>query len=266
MSLHRFFLDDQVLSAEEGGSFALRLSDADAHHARVLRLAPGEHIAVVDAAGDCFECEVVRAGDDVVVSIASREGGVEPAFRLTLFQALVKGDKMETVVRHATEVGAGAFVPFSSSRCVSRPDGAKAARKRDRWAAIARSAAMQSGRCAVPEVAPVATFQGALERLGAFDAVVVFWEEAAFASTLHDALAHVEGVVGANVAVVVGPEGGLSEDEVASLLAANGAARVASLGPTILRAETAAVVGLALASYELGGMGVGPLWPAEGDA
>ena len=77
MSLHRFFLDDQVLSAEEGGSFALRLSDADAHHARVLRLAPGEHIAVVDAAGDCFECEVVRAGDDVVVSIASREGGVE---------------------------------------------------------------------------------------------------------------------------------------------------------------------------------------------
>ena len=83
---------------------------------------------------------------------------------------------METVVRHATEVGARAFVPFASSRSVVRLDASKAARKRDRWSSIARSAAMQSGRGLVPEVSDVKTFQQACEGLGVFDAVVVFWE------------------------------------------------------------------------------------------
>lgn len=265
MSLHRFFLDDQVLSSEGDRCFELRLDASDAHHARVLRLVPGEHIAVVDASGDYFECEVVDVRDGLVVSIASRAGASEPPFRLTLFQALAKGDKMETVARHATEVGMGAFAPFSSSRCVTRLDAAKAARRRDRWAAVAKSAAMQAGRGIVPEVLPVATLPEVAASLAAFDAVVVFWEEADFSCTLHDALAPARGLSGANVALVVGPEGGFDETEVDVLLASNDAACAASLGPNILRAETAAVVGCALASYELGGMGAEHAACAEGE-
>lgn len=255
MSLHHFFLDEQVLSMEEGRTFELHLSDEDLRHARVLRLSPGEHIAVVDGSGDYFECRVERMGDSLEASVASRLGCPEPSFRITLYQALAKGDKMESVVRHATEVGACAFVPFASSRSVVRLDAAKAARKRDRWSSIARSAAMQSGRGVVPEVSDVKTFRQACEGLGRFDAVVVFWEEASCEDTIASALARVKGMPDADVAVVVGPEGGLSEEEANALLASNPAARAASLGPSILRTETAGIVGCALVSYELGGMG-----------
>lgn len=265
MSLHRFFLDEQVLSAEEGSAFELRLSDEDLRHARVLRLSPGEHIAVVDASGDYFECKVERMGDSLVASVASRLGCPEPSFRITLYQALAKGDKMEAVVRHATEVGACAFVPFASSRSVVRLDASKAARKRDRWSSIARSAAMQSGRGLVPEVSDVNTFRQACEGLGRYDAVVVFWEEASCEDTIARALERVKDTPDADVAVVVGPEGGLSESEVEAVLASNKAASVASLGPSILRTETAGIVGCALVSYELGGMGGGPC-PTEGRA
>ncbi len=263
MSLHRFFLDDQVLSAEEGGSFALRLSDGDAHHARVLRLAPGEHIAVVDAAGDCFECEVARAGDDVVVSIASREGGVEPAFRLTLFQALVKGDKMETVIRHATEVGVAAFVPLACRRSVVKLDGKKAAAKTERWRAIAKSAAMQSGQARIPEVSEPMTVGEAASMLAEATAVLVCWEEAPGSASLREAIqgalaATRTPAADARIAVVVGPEGGLAEEEVRALLASNPRARLVTLGPSILRTETAGIVAPALALYELGAMGNGP--------
>ena len=266
MSLPRFFLDEQVLAGEGEGPFALRLSDDDARHARVLRLSPGEHIAVVDAESDYFECEVSSFDGPLVVTISSREGACEPPFEITLFQGLAKGDKVEDVVRHATEVGAGAFVPFSSSRAVAKLQGEKAERKRQRWQAVAKSAAMQSGRRAVPEVLPVASFKGACEALAAYDCVIVFWEQCEASRTLREALSCVRGLDAPRVAVVVGPEGGLSEEEVGLLLASNPCARLATLGPTILRTETAGVVGCALVSYELGGMGAQAAGCAEGAA
>lgn len=265
MSLHRFFLDEQVLSAESLPAFVLRLSEEDLRHARVLRLKPGEHIAVVDAANDYFECKVEGIGNALEVSISSRLGSSEPPFKIALYQALAKGDKMETVIRHATEVGASSFVPFATSRSVPKLDASKAARKRDRWASVARSAAMQSGRGLVPDVAPVKTFQQACESLSGFDAVVVFWEEAGLDDTIASALGRVKGVADARVAIVVGPEGGLSGDEVETMLGSNDAASVASLGANILRTETAGIVGSALVSYELGGMGGSPC-RIEGEA
>lgn len=257
--MHRFFLDEQAISRETGESFALRLSEADAQHARALRIKPGEHIAVVDASGDYFECEVASFDGQMRVKVASHGRAPAAGPRISLFQALAKGDKMDTVVRHATEVGADGFVPFSSSRCVVRLDAAKAAKRRERWAAVAKSAAMQAGRAHVPEVEAPAPLAEACERLGSFDAVVVFWEEADEACSIPAAL---EGAVQAgpeaSVAVVVGPEGGLAESEVDAVLASNPNARLASMGRSILRAETAGVVGVALVSYELGGMGNAP--------
>ena len=256
MSLQHFYLDEQVLADEVGGPFPLRLAADDAKHARVLRLAPGERIAVVDAARDYFACEIV-AFDGVlpVVRIAQRfeRAAAEPS--VVLVQGLAKGDKMETVIRHATELGVAAFVPLACERSVVRLDAKKAAAKADRWRAIAKSAAMQSGQPAVPDVREPAGLREACALLADADALLVCWEEAPGTSRLDAALdLALDGgraAQGARVAVVVGPEGGLAEREVEALLACNPRSSLVSLGPSILRTETAGIVAPALALYEL---------------
>lgn len=255
MSLPRFFLESQVLADESEGCFELSLSEDDLHHAKVLRLGPGEHIAVIDGASDYFECEVASFDDAMTVCIASRQDHSAERASIAVYQALAKGDKVDTVVRHATEVGATSFFPFSSSRTVVKLEGPKAAKRQERWQAIAKSAAMQSGRAVIPEVLPVMAFDEACASLYSFDCVIVFWEEAEVTETLKDALACVSGTESPHVAIVIGPEGGLTAEEVDALLSANAHAATSTLGPSILRTETAGIVGCALVSYELGGMG-----------
>ena len=256
MSLPRFFLENQVLAAETEAVFPLRLESDDAKHARVLRLAAGEHIAVIDADQDYFECEIVDFADELpLVSIARHEDASEAGPQVILLQGLAKGDKMETVIRHATELGVAAFVPLACERSVVRLDAKKAAAKADRWRAIAKSAAMQSGQPAVPDVREPAGLREACALLADADALLVCWEEAPGASRLDVALDRALGggraAQGARVAVVVGPEGGLAEREVEALLACNPRSSLVSLGPSILRTETAGIVAPALALYEL---------------
>lgn len=269
MSLHTFFLESQVLAAEGDHTFALRLSPDDLHHLRVLRLCEGEHVAIVDADSDYFECCIESlCGELPLVRICSRarDDGTRAAsaFSISLFQGMPKGDKLETAIRQGTEIGVDGFYPFISERSISRPDPARAKRKLARWEGIAKSAAMQSGRTSIPTVsAPLSVKEACLE-LEAFDAVVLFWEECPMSCTIADALSvgDVAGQVGSaaierpqRVAVVVGPEGGFSEDEMESLCASVPQARLCTLGETILRTETAAVVGCALVAYQLGGLG-----------
>lgn len=256
MSLQHFYLRDQVLADEREAAFPLRLDDGDAKHARVLRLAPGERIAVVDAALDYFACEIVAFDDALpVVRIAQRFERADAGPSVVLVQGLAKGDKMETVIRHATELGVSAFVPLACERSVVRLDAKKAAAKAGRWRAIAKSAAMQSGQPAVPEVREPAGLREACALLADADALLVCWEEAPGASRLDAALDRTLGggrtAQGARVAVVVGPEGGLAEREVEALLGCNPRASLVSLGPSILRTETAGIVAPALVLYEL---------------
>lgn len=261
MSLHQFFLDDQVLVDEDGAVFPLRLSPDDARHARVLRLRRGEHLAVIDAARDYFECEIVSFDDEVpLVRIARHVEAAEEGPCVVLVQGLAKGDKMETVIRHATEVGVDAFMPLACERSVVKLDAKKAESKRARWAAIAKSAAMQAGRLHVPEVCEIQTVKQACEFFRNATAVLVCWEEAPASASLREALGEALGRTGtlaadARVAIVVGPEGGLARAEVDAFLACNENARLVSLGPSILRTETAGIVAPALVLHELGGMG-----------
>lgn len=263
MSLPRFFLEQQVIAAEEEAVFPLRLAADDVRHARVLRLAPGEHIAVVDADSDYFECEIVSFDDSLpLVRIARHLEAPEEGPMVMLCQGLAKGDKMDDVVRHATEVGVSAFVPLVCERSVVKLDAKKAASRTERWRSIAKSAAMQAGRHRVPEVAEPATVAECASMLGGATAVVVCWEEAPstcrLADAVHGALAETRTpAADARIAVVVGPEGGLSQKEVDRLLAANPHASLVTLGPSILRTETAGVVAPALVLYELGGLGNG---------
>ncbi|MDO4443571.1 MAG: RsmE family RNA methyltransferase [Slackia sp.] len=260
MSLHHFFLDGQVLGCETEPCFPLRLSAADAKHARVLRLEPGEHIGVVDAARDYFECEVVSADGDIAVRIAQKLDAPEDNPTVVLVQGLAKGDKMDDIVRHATEVGIGAFVPLICSRSIVKLDAKKAAAKVQRWQAIAHSAAMQAGRRVEPEVCGPMTVAQAAEAFSEATAVLVCWEECPSTSTIAEALSKAFEACGvrdsrdARIVVVVGPEGGLSASEV-EMLTAGARAWPVTLGSSILRTETAGVVAPALVLYECGGMG-----------
>lgn len=263
MSLHHFFLDDQVIAEETQAEFALRLAADDRKHAKVLRLGAGEHISVVDAARDYFECEIVSADSgDIVVRIAQRLEAPADEPNVILVQGLAKGDKMDDIVRHATEIGIAGFVPLSCSRSVVKLDEKRKASKTQRWRAIAKSAAMQSGRLSVPEVCDPMTVSQAAAFLKSATAVLVCWEECPATSTIAGALASAFAECGvvdprdARIAVVVGPEGGLSAEEVDTLTEGSRAWPV-TLGPSILRTETAGVVAPALVMYECGGMGNG---------
>lgn len=262
MSLPRFFLEDQVLADEAEGVFPLRLADDDAKHARVLRLKPGEHIAVVDASLDYFECEIASFDDAVPLVRITRHGDApEGRPTVVLVQGLAKGDKMETIIRHATELGVSAFVPVAFKRSVLKLDAKRAASKTARWRAVAKSAAMQSGQPFVAEVHDVCTVGEACQLLADATAVLVCWEEAPSAACLPDALSRALAACAcpdpadARIAVVVGPEGGIADDEVERLLACNPRSSLVTLGPSILRTETAGVVAPALVLYELGGLG-----------
>ena len=256
MSLPHFFLEDQVLGKETQAEFALRLSADDAKHARVLRLNPGEHISVVDAEHDYFECEVVSFyKDELVVRIAQHLNAASRP-QVVLAQGLAKGDKMDTIVRHATELGITGFVPLLCERSIVKLDEKKTKSRMKRWNTLAKSAAMQSGQPVIPEIIPPLTLDELLVRFSGATAFIVCWEEAEISQTLAQALHRALDLCGmpakdARIVVVVGPEGGLSDSEVDMLLSRHKRSYAVSLGPTILRTETAGIVAPALVLYEL---------------
>lgn len=255
MSLPHFFLNKQVLASMPAPVFTLQLDSDDMKHAKVLRLAAGEHIAVVDATTDYFECEVVSfENGELSVSIAQKLSSHERP-EVVLVQGLAKGDKMDTIVRHATEVGIAEFVPMVSSRSVVKLDAKKSKARCDRWTSIAKSASMQSGRASKPIVHMPCSVAGAFDAVKDCDAVLVCWEEAKLSDTLAKAVSSCIAATGKDprslrIALVVGPEGGLTAQEVNRFLALPYAHSI-SLGPSILRTETAGIVAPALTLYEL---------------
>lgn len=246
MALHRFFADGPV--PVEG---ALPLDAPALHHLRdVLRLGAGDEVIVV---GDGVAWRVrLTAVGDVAEGERLDELRAPRLPRVTLAQGLAKGEKMDDVVRQATEIGAARIVPFAAERSVVKVDPAKAAARVERWRRIAAEAAQQSQRADVPVVGALVR---ASELVGvlAGSIVLVCWEDAPDAPGIAHALVRLAPPEDVEVAVVVGPEGGLTATEVQMLVA--GGATVVTLGPTILRTETAGVVASALAIHARGGLG-----------
>lgn len=259
MSLPRFFLESQVLDTEKNEEIDLRLTDDDLKHARALRLKPQEHIAVIDASMDYFECKIISFSNAIMkVSITTKQKADVSGPSVVLVQGIAKGAKMDSIIRHATELGVAAFIPFESARSIVKLDEKKALVRVERWREIAKSAAMQSGRSFVPEVSMPMKLNEVCAFVSSGAAVLICWEEEldmSLKTALHNALAqqsiHPED---ARIAIVVGPEGGLQEAEVKALCASNPYASTISLGRTILRTETAALIAPALALHELGGL------------
>ncbi len=250
MSRHRFFLTaDLCADGGAGQASVLRtlpLSEEDRHHAvSVLRVRAGEEIEAVDPAGGVWRMRVEHATRDELVAAPL---GYEPPAerrrpRVVLVQGVAKGDKMDAIVRQAVEVGADEIVPVLTERSVVKLDPQKRAERAARWQRIARSAAEQAHRTSVPAVREPVALDSVGRELCADEALVVLWEDEC-AKTLAEALAPSRGRADARVMLVVGPEGGLSRAEVDALRAAG--AVTATLGGTILRTETAAVVAVAL--------------------
>ncbi|HEY5540202.1 MAG TPA: 16S rRNA (uracil(1498)-N(3))-methyltransferase [Coriobacteriia bacterium] len=250
MSAHRFFLTAPLA---ENPAEPLPLTDADVHHAvDVLRLRVGEPLDVVAPDSRVWRMRVTGLGPNGVFAEALEEVIVAPLPHVTLFQGVAKGDKMDDIVRQAVEIGVEGIVPVLTARSVVQLDARKSAQRAERWRRVALAAAKQAKRTTVPRVADPVPLRGALADLANYDGAVVLWEECdgeGIAWAVRRCAASPE----ARVALVVGPEGGLSAEEVAALVAIG--ATPASLGPTILRTETAAVVALALAIGALGGLG-----------
>lgn len=216
----------------------LALSRAASNHlCRVLRLGVGDSFVAFDPENG-VEADATIASvtsEAATVSIGQvRPGAVVAQSELALIYGLAKGDKVDAVVRDATELGATRIILARSSRSVAKADGEKASAKIDRWRRIAEQAARQSGRADMPRIEGVLDWKDALAAAGDLDARFCLWENATapLAPLLMEALAGRSGV-----AFAIGPEGGLSSDEVHEAVALGYA--TVSLGKFILRTETA---------------------------
>jgi 16S rRNA (uracil1498-N3)-methyltransferase len=209
--------------------------DEGRHAATVRRIGAGDVVELADGCGRVAACRVVTAGrGGLVCEVGSVRDDPEPQPRVVVVQALPKGDRGELAVELLTEVGADVVVPWEAQRCVARWRADRADRGLRRWRATARSAAKQSRRSRVPTVENLASTEQVAARLAAAALAVVLHEAAA------RPLADLPVPGAGEIVVVVGPEGGLTPDELAAF-----AVEPVRLGPTVLRTSTAGAVAVA---------------------
>ncbi|MEV4068909.1 16S rRNA (uracil(1498)-N(3))-methyltransferase [Nonomuraea fuscirosea] len=209
------------------------------HAASVRRLRAGERVDLTDGAGTVAECVVRETLKDALRLDVLRRYRVEaPAPRLVVVQGLPKGDRGELAVEMMTEAGVDVIVPWAAARSITQWKGDKVAKALGRWRATAREAGKQARRFHLPEVTDLATTAHVERLLSGAALGLVLHEEAA------EPLSKVTLPVSGDIVMVVGPEGGVSEDEIARFGAA-GAAPVL-LGPTVLRTSTAGVAAAAV--------------------
>lgn len=241
--LPRFFLPQQSID----GGF-LVLTGENAVHAKVLRLKSGDEVVVCDGLGRDYRCTVsdVSAGQVSLVVRSAGPSGAEPAMQVSVFMAYAKSDKLEHVIQKATELGAVEIVAFPSARCVSRPDDKSLAKKLERWQKIAASAAEQCGRGRIPAVRAAATFAEAVAQASAKPFSAFLYENEQ--DVTFRSLAGCGPFPAA--AVMTGPEGGFAPSEVE--LAKRSGMQICTLGPRILRCETAPLCALTALMFACG--------------
>jgi 16S rRNA (uracil1498-N3)-methyltransferase len=232
------FLLDELPDTEE-----LLVGGAEGRHAvEVLRLEAGEQVLVGDGQGTVAAGSVVAAGHDGLrVAVEHRYEVPAPEPEFVLVQALPKGDRGPLAVEVATELGVDRIVPWTASRCVTRwRDDDRIAKGVAKWRAAARAASKQSRRPRLPEVTEPMTAREVCGLLADVDLALVLHEQARLP------LAELTIPTSGTVAVVVGPEGGLSDGEVVAFRAAG--AHAVRLGPEVLRTSTAGAAALAALS------------------
>ena len=232
----RFFIEPQDVDA--GGIITLTGEDAR-HISFSLRAKLGEEYVLCDTCNYEYVCEISEiTSDDVKLVLKEKKASVaEPSVKVTLFQALVKGDKFDTIVQKAVELGVHKIVPVLSSRCVSKPDAKQLEKKIERWQKISKAAAMQCARAFVPEISPAIDYCKALEMIKEADCGFICYEAEPHEpmKAIFDRCSLPDKAL--SYSFFVGPEGGISERE--AELAKNAEIPLASLGNRVLRTETA---------------------------
>ncbi len=253
--MHRFFTPYKLCGIP-GERFNLTGNDAY-HIINVLRKRKSDAVTVCDKDGSAFLCviEDLSSAQDiasfsVLLSVSKKLELTESNFKKILFQAFVKSDKMDLIVQKATELGVTEIVPVYMKRCVSVPDERSALHKSERWNRIAYEAAKQSHRSSPPVVSPPVDFKEAVRRLADTDVffschenasvpIKFFLSENPLSSSTDDT---------GTVAFLIGPEGGYDDSETKLLI--ENEIPIVSLGPLILRTETAPIATLSMLLYE----------------
>lgn len=236
----RFFVDPDLV---QGGT--VLLTGQAAQHIAVLRLRPGDPVTLCTGDGFDHDCTLnsLGGGQAELTVDWTEPNHTEPGVQVTIFMAYAKADKLEHVIQKATELGAAAIVAFPSSRCVSRPDGKALPKKLERWQAIARSAAEQSGRGIIPRIQAAGSYREALEQAAESELALFFYE--------NEQQTHLSGLFEGRcpdtISILTGPEGGFSPEEALQAQAAG--LQSCSLGARILRCETAPLCALSAVMY-----------------
>lgn len=245
----RFFIDASDVYAD-GDVYFIRITGDDAHHiTHVLRTRIGETLTACDNAGVVYRTQLERAGEEVILRVLdSAAADTEPPYIATVYQALVKGDKMETVIQKAVETGASVIVPVATSRAVVKLDEKDARKKTERWQKIAHEAAKQCGRGIVPKVEMPLSCRDAIRQAAEAD-LPLFCYEGVGTRPLPGICQNYDSPE--TISLFVGPEGGFSEEEAEA--AREAGMQMCGLGRRILRTETAALFVLSClsAAYEL---------------
>ncbi|WP_324738834.1 16S rRNA (uracil(1498)-N(3))-methyltransferase [Mycobacterium sp. 5-140-3-2] len=225
----------------ETGALAVLGGDEGFHAASVRRIRPGEQLVLGDGAGGLAHCEVEHAGRDGLRARVLKRWNVAPGTPpVTVAQALPKSERSELAIELATEAGADGFLAWQAARCVANWHGPRVEKGLRRWRAVARSAARQSRRAHIPPVDGVLSTPALTSRIRdevAGGATVLALHESAT-----ERLADADLAGATSVLLVVGPEGGIADDEMAAL--SDAGATAVRLGPQVLRTSTAAAVAL----------------------
>lgn len=243
----RFFVEADQIKED-----TIEIRGQDVRHIRdVLRLQEKAVIDICNGQGMDYQVAISRIDQDLIeTKILSKSlSQAEPETKITLFQSLVKGDKFEWVIQKAIEIGVEQIIPMQTSHCVSKMDGSKKSKaKVNRWNKIAQSAAKQSGRGIIPQVANPVSFKEALDLSQTMDLACIAYEKEDQA----DLKSYIAGSKGKTISVLIGPEGGFSKEEIQE--ATKAGVQAITLGPRILRSETASIVLVSNILYELGEM------------
>ncbi|MBI5305626.1 MAG: 16S rRNA (uracil(1498)-N(3))-methyltransferase [Chloroflexi bacterium] len=246
--MHRFFISPQAIQGDRAilrGTLVHQIRD-------VLRMHPGDEFILLDNSGAAYRVELVTLDRDTARARVNDKWKLEtePPVHVTLYQGLLKGQKFDFVLQKGTEIGVSVFVPLLAERCiVGSLDDVSDARV-ERWDRIIVEAAEQAGRAILPNLMPPMLFAHACDQTPANGLALIPYEGEK-SRGLREALAHAPRAKTINL--FIGPEGGFTEDEIA--LAKDKGVLPVSLGPRILRAETAGLVAVSAVLYELGDLG-----------
>lgn len=241
---HFFVTPDQV----SGQKIYIEGSDVN-HMKNVLRMKIGEEVEISDGNNHRYCCSIESFETESVVLQIEEELNVDTELpsRIYLFQGLPKSDKMELIIQKAVELGVYEVVPVVTKRAVVKLDAKKAEKKVSRWKEIARSAAKQSGRGIVPDVASVMDYKAALKLAKELDVVLIPYELAEGMEATRKVIESISP--GQSIGIFIGPEGGFEKEEVQ--MALEEGAKEITLGKRILRTETAGLTTLSILMYHL---------------